>query len=366
MIEFLPLKKVTEQYADEIHSAVSRVIDSGWYLLGVATKRFEEDYARYTGVSHCVGCANGLDAIVGILRGYIELGEMSEGDEVIVPANTFIATVLAITQSGLKPVLVEPTLDGLVIDESKIEKAVTSRTHAIVIVHLYGRCAYTEGIRKICAKYNLKLIEDNAQAHGCEWKNLKTGALGDAASHSFYPGKLLGALGDAGAITTNDERLATVCRSLGNYGFSKKYVAQYMGRNSRLDEIQAAVLDVKLRHIDEEIECRRKVADYYYSHIHNSMIRLPLYVEGKSNVYHLFPVFCERRDELQNYLAQKGIQTVIHYPIPPHKQSCYKKMNNLNFPITEQIHREELSLPISSVLSMDETAEIVETLNSFQ
>ena len=242
MIEFLSLKKVTAQYSEEIQRAVSDVVDSGWYLQGNAVRSFERKYSEFIGTAHCVGCANGLDAIIGILRSYIELGVMQCGDEVIVPANTFIATVLAITQSGLKPVFVEPTFESLVIDENKIEEAITSRTRAVIIVHLYGRCAYSEKIREICSRHSLKLIEDNAQAHGCEWNGRKTGSLGDAAAHSFYPGKLLGALGDGGAITTNDESLASVCRALGNYGFSRKYVADYYGRNSRLDEIQAAVI----------------------------------------------------------------------------------------------------------------------------
>jgi len=366
VIEFLPLKKVNEQYASEIHAAVGRVIDSGWYLQSDAVRRFEADYARYIGVSHCVGCANGLDAIVGILRGYIEMGEMEEGDEIIVPANTFLATVLAVTQSGLKPVLVEPTFNGLVVDENRLEDAVTDRTRGIIIVHLYGRCAYTEEIRRICVRHHLKLIEDNAQAHGCEWNGVKTGALGDAAAHSFYPGKLLGALGDAGAVTTNDERLATVCRALGNYGFSKKYVASCMGRNSRLDEIQAAVLDVKLKHLDEEIEKRQVMAEYYYTHISHPQVRLPLHVGGRGNVYHLFPIFCEQRGRLKAFLAERGIQTVIHYPVPPHRQSCYPELNLLSLPVTERIHREELSLPISSVLALVEAEAVVNAVNNFK
>lgn len=365
MIKFLDLQKVTAKYADEIHEAVNCVVDSGWYLQGKENERFESDYAHYIGTSHAIGCANGLDALIWILRGYIELGVMQPGDEIIVPANTYIATILAITENGLKPVLVEPDIHTLEIDDRLIESTITSRTKGIMIVHLYGRCAYTEKIGELCKKYNLKLMEDNAQAHGCTYNGVKTGALGDAAAHSFYPGKNLGAFGDAGAVTTNDADLATAIRALANYGSQKKYVFKYIGRNSRLDEIQAAVLDVKLRHLDEDIAFRQQVANYYYDNIHNPLITLPERLADANNVYHLFPILCERRDELQQYLADNGVQTIIHYPIPPHKQECYKEWNGLSLPVTERIHREELSLPISPVMTVEEVKMVVGIVNSW-
>ena len=373
MIKFLDLQKITAKYSDEIHEAVSRVVDSGWYLQGEENERFEQHYAEYIGTKHCVGCANGLDALIWIYRAYIELGVMQPGDEVIVPANTFIASILAITENGLKPVFVEPRLDTLEIDDSKIEAAITERTRSILLVHLYGRCAYTEKIGEICQKHGLKLVEDNAQAHGCKAQlstlnsQLKrTGSLGDASGHSFYPGKNLGALGDGGAVTTDDDRLAEAIRALANYGSQKKYVFQYTGRNSRLDEIQAAVLDVKLRHLDEDNAHRQKIANYYYDHIANPLITLPTRLPDAHNVYHLFPILCEKRDALQSHLAENGIQTLIHYPIPPHQQQCYKAWNSLSFPITEQIHQQELSLPISPVMTMEEAEQVVSILNSYK
>jgi len=343
------------------------VIDSGWYLQGDENRRFEADYAEYIGTKHCVGCANGLDALILIFRAYIEMGVMQPGDEVIVPANTFIATILAITENGLRPVLVEPKFDTLEIDDSKIEEAITERTKAVCIVHLYGRCAYTDRIGAVCKRYGLKLVEDNAQAHGCGFQTCdgfkKTGAIGDAAGHSFYPGKNLGALGDGGAVTTDDERLAEVVRALAKYGSSKKYVFEYRGRNSRLDELQAAILDVKLKHLDEDTALRRRVADYYYDNIRHPMIVLPERLPHPNNVYHLFPVFCKERDALQKHLADKGIGTVIHYPVPPHKQKCYPEWNGLRLPITERIHDEELSLPMSPCLTDAEVEEVVRAIN---
>ena len=366
MIKFLDLQAITLKRADEIHAAVNRVIDSGWYLQGEENKRFEKDYAEYIGVNHCIGCANGLDALIWIFRAYIEMGIMKPGDEVIVPANTYIASILAITENGLKPVLVEPKFGTLEIDDSKIEENITERTKAILIVHLYGRCAYTKKIREISQKYNLKIVEDNAQAHGCQFKNKMTGSLGDAAGHSFYPGKNLGALGDGGAVTTNDKELADVVRVLANYGSQEKYIFKYRGRNSRLDEIQAAVLDVKLKYLDEDNNRRKQIAEYYYDHIQNDVIVLPDVVSVESNVYHIFPVFCTKRNELQKYLTQQGVQTLIHYPIPPHQQECYPDLSNMSFPITEKIHREELSLPISPVLTTKEVAQVVELINRFR
>lgn len=363
MVKFLDLQKVTSKYADEIHEAVNRVVDSGWYLQGQENASFERHYSDYIGTKYAVGVANGLDALIWILRGYIELGVMKPRDEVIVPANTYIATILAITENGLKPVLVEPNINTYQIDDRLIEKAVTPRTKAVMIVHLYGCCAYTEKIGEICKKYNLKLLEDNAQAHGCVFNGRRTGSLGDAAAHSFYPGKNLGALGDAGAVTTNDKELADTIRALANYGSAKKYVFRYIGRNSRLDEIQAAVLDVKLRHLDEDNALRRQVARYYMEHIKHPDIILPEVENWDRHVFHIFPIRSSRREELQKYLSENGIQTIIHYPIPPHKQECYKDWNSLSFPITEKIHAEELSLPMSHVMEEEEIRTVVDTIN---
>lgn len=364
-IKFLDLKKITNEYSSEIHDAVSRVIDSGWYLQGEEVDTFESEYASYVGTDYCIGVANGLDALIWIFRAYIELGLMKEGDEVIVPANTFIASILAITENKLIPVLVEPQLDTYQIDDTQIEKAITDKTRAIMIVHLYGQCAYTKRIGELCEKYSLKLIEDNAQAHGCFFENKHTGSLGDAAGHSFYPGKNLGALGDAGAVTTNDQELVKTIRSLANYGSLKKYVFQYAGRNSRLDEIQAAVLRVKLKHLDKDVELRKNVARYYIEHVVNPLIINPIVTDWQSHVFHLFPIRCKRRDELQLFLEMNNIQTNIHYPIPPHKQACFKEWNNWSFPITEQIHHEELSLPMCPFITDNELNYIVNKLNTF-
>ena len=367
MIKYLPLKQINDRYDAELREAVGRVMDSGWYLKGEHTQRFEKNYATYIGTKYCVGVANGLDALTLILRAYIEKGVMQPGDEVIVPANTFIASILSISDCGLTPVLVEPSIDTFQIDDSQIEEVITERTKALMIVHLYGRCAYTEKIGMICKKHHLKLIEDNAQAHGCfapmdKGQRRRTGSLGDAAAHSFYPGKNLGALGDAGAVTTNDEELAQIIEELGNYGSSKKYVFDYQGRNSRLDEIQAAMLDVKLRHLDEDNQRRQAIADYYINNVKHPEILLPT---PSQSVYHIFPILCERRDELQQYLKENGVETMIHYPIPPHKQACYKEWNDLSFPITEQIHRQELSLPCYQTLKKEEADQIVSLLNRF-
>ena len=380
-IPFLSLKDVTAKYADEIHEAVLRVVDSGWYLQGKENEQFEQHYAEYIGTKHCIGCANGLDALIWIFRAYIEMGVMQPGDEVIVPANTYIATILAITENDLVPVLVEPRKDTLQIDDSLIEERITERTKAICIVHLYGRLAYTEKIGELCAKYSLKLIEDNAQAHGCSapiansqlpiaYK--KTGSLGSAAGHSFYPGKNLGALGDGGAVTTDDDELAATIRALANYGSQKKYVFKYTGRNSRLDEIQAAVLDVKLRHLDEDLIARQAIADYYYDHIDNPLIELPVRLLHENNVYHLFPILVKdgKRDALQTYLTENRVGTVIHYPIAPHKQECYANeawnIPQLILPITEQIADKELSLPMSPTMTIDDAAEVVRLINEWK
>lgn len=368
MIPFLELKQVTAAHADEIHEAVRRVVDSGWYLQGEENARFEREYAGFIGSEHCVGVANGLDALNWIFRGYLELGRLQPGDEVIVPANTFIATILAITDNGLKPILVEPDIRTLEMDDSLIERYITPKTKAICIVHLYGRCAYTERIRKICDKYGLLLVEDNAQAHGCKTPDgRRTGSLGDAAGHSFYPGKNLGALGDGGAVTTNDEELASVARSLANYGSSKKYVFQYCGRNSRLDEIQAAILSVKLRYLEEDNARRAAVANYYYDHLSGIPgIVLPVRLPDAQNAYHLFPILSEWRDDLQVFLSDHGVKTVIHYPIPPHKQACYREWNHLSFPLTEQIASQELSLPMSPTMTLEEAEEVVSVISQMQ
>ena len=365
-IEFLDLQKITQKYSDEIHEAVNRVVDSGWYLQGKENEKFEVDYAQYIGTKYAVGCANGLDALIWIFRAYVEMGVMQPGDEVIVPANTYIASILAISENGLKPVLVEPSIETYQIDDSKIEAVISERTRAILIVHLYGQCAYTDKIGELCKKYSLKLMEDNAQAHGCMFKGQKTGSLGDAAGHSFYPGKNLGAFGDAGAITTDNGELAKVVRAVANYGSQKKYVFKYCGRNSRLDEIQAAVLDVKLKHLDEDIAIRKEIAKYYIDYITNPDIITPIVKDWNAHVFHIFTIRCKRRDELQKYLADNGVQTIIHYPIPPYKQECYKEWNNLSFPITEQIHDEELSLPMSPVMTKEEIVTIVCLLNQWK
>ena len=362
-MKYLDLKRINDRYDAEIRQVISRVLDSGWYLKGEVTRQFEKHYASYIGTRHCIGCGNGLDALSLILRAYMELGVMDVGDEVIVPANTYIASILAITQCRLKPVLVEPSWETLQIDDSLIESVITARTKTIMIVHLYGCCAYTERIAAICQHYHLKLIEDNAQAHGCTFGEKRTGSLGDAAGHSFYPGKNLGALGDAGAVTTNDDALAEVIRALGNYGSRQKHVHDYQGRNSRMDELQAAMLDVKLKYLDQDNQCRKEIASIYINKVKNPLIRLPL--SEKDSVWHIFPVFCERRDELQQYLRENGVETQIHYPIPSHKQKCYKEWNQLSFPITEQIHAQELSIPCHQAMDDTDVNRIIGLLNFF-
>lgn len=366
MIKFLDIQKITEQYSQGIHEAASRVIDSGWYLLGEEISRFENEYARYIGTKHCIGVANGLDALRIIIRAYMEMGVMKEGDEIIVPANTFIASIIAITDNRLVPVLVEPDLDTYQIDDSKIESAITSKTKAIMIVHLYGQCAYNEKIGQLCKKYGLKLIEDNAQACGSKYNGKTTGSLGDAAGHSFYPGKNLGALGDGGAITTHDKLLSVTVRSLANYGSSIKYVFDYQGYNSRLDEIQAAILSVKLAGLDGDNQRRKDVAKYYLEHIEHPEVILPKVSDWKAHVFHLFVIRSARRDSLQKHLEKIGIQALIHYPVPIHKQKAYAEWNELHLPITEEIHAEVLSLPISQTISDEEVTMIVDGVNSFR
>ena len=471
-MKYLELKRINAPYEEEIRKAISDVIDSGWYLQGRAVAAFEEAYANYIGTRYCVSCANGLDALTLILRAYIELGHLHAGDEVIVPANTYIASILAITDCGLTPVLVEPSLSNCQIDDTLIEQAITPRTRAIMIVHLYGQCAYTPRIADICCRHHLLLLEDNAQAHGCtecsavspqiksaslcsavspqresasvcsavspqgnsaslssavspqgDFASVcsavspqsnfpsvcsavppqgdfasgcsavspqgesasvcsavspqresvsecsavppqrKTGSLGHAAGHSFYPGKNLGALGDAGAVTTNDEQLANTVRAIANYGASRKYVHDFLGRNSRMDELQAAVLSVKLRHLDEITLRRRQLAAIYINKVKNPLLRMP---QMDNSVWHIFPVFCECRDALQQYLREKDIQTQIHYPIPPHRQRCYAEWNHLSFPITEQISCTELSLPCNEAMTEEEVLQVVDALNAFE
>jgi len=365
MIKFLDLQKITQLYSEEIHEAVNRVVDSGWYLQGAENKKFEENYANYIGTDYCIGVGNGLDALRLIFNAYIEMGIMHEGDEIIVPANTYIASILAISDNRLVPVLVEPSIETLEIDDALIESAITSKTKGIMIVHLYGQCAYTDKIGEICKKNNFKLIEDNAQAHGCKFNGMKTGSLGDVGGHSFYPGKNLGAFGDAGAVTTSDSALADMVRTIANYGSKVKYVFDYKGINSRLDEIQAAVLDVKLKHLDEDTKLRRKVARFYIENIIHNDIVLPLVKNMNEHVFHIFTILSPRRNELQKYLLNNGVQTLIHYPIPPHKQVCYANWNSLSYPITELIHDQELSLPISQVMSEKEVQKVVDCINSF-
>lgn len=371
-IPFLSLKDVTALHGAEINEAVSRVVNGGWYLQGAENEKFEKDFSVFIGAKHCVGCANGLDALIWIFRAYIEMGVMQPGDEVILPANTYIATILAITENGLVPILVEPKPNTLEIDDDLIESHITSKTKAIAIVHLYGRIAYTNKIGELCKKYNLKLVEDCAQSHGCKFEDGRmTGNLGDAAGFSFYPGKNLGALGDGGAMVTNDEELAKAVRALANYGSQKKYVFKYAGRNSRLDEVQAAVLDVKLKYLVEDNAHRKEVAHYYYEHIDNPLVSLPDLLPDEQNAYHLFPIVVGEglRDALHEYLEENGVGTVCHYPIAPHHQECYSKVSwnipQLYLPITEQLASDELSLPIGPTIKMEDVKEVVRLVNSF-
>ncbi|MBQ8679069.1 MAG: DegT/DnrJ/EryC1/StrS family aminotransferase [Treponema sp.] len=365
-VPFLSLKDVTKKYASELHEAVNRVVDSGWYLQGSENKQFEKDYAHYIGTKYCVGVANGLQALELMIRSYKMLKGWQDGDEIIVQANTYIATILSISQNNLKPVLVEPNEKTLALDIESIEKAITKKTRALMIVHLYGRCLYNEKIADLCKKHNLKLFEDNAQAHGCAFGEKKTGSFGDAAAHSFYPGKNLGAFGDAGAVTTDNEEVADLVRTLANYGSSKKYVFDYIGENSRLSELDAAVLDVKLRHLDDDNNRRKQIAKMYYGGIKNPLIKMPSELPFEQNVFHIFPVFTERRDELQDYLKNHEIGTIIHYPIPPHKQQAYKEWNNFSFPVTEKIHNEELSLPMSPTLTDTQVQYVINTINAWE
>ncbi len=366
MIKFLDLEKINALHQNALKVAAERVINSGWYLMGKELSAFEEKLCTLTDAKHSIGVANGLDALRLILRAYIEMGFMQAGDEVIVPANTYIASVLAITDNHLVPVLVEPNLDTFNLDIDLIEKHITEKTKAILLVHLYGRVCWSEQLVTLKDKYKLKIIEDNAQAIGAQWKGIATGNLGDAAGFSFYPGKNLGALGDGGAVTTNDDNLASLVRSIGNYGSKVKYQNEFKGLNSRLDEIQAAFLGVKIDYINQENNRRKEIANLYQSNISNPLVQLPIIPsDQREHVWHLYVIKTKQRERLQAYLTEKGIQTLIHYPIPPHKQLAYKEYNHLSFPLTEAIHEEVLSLPISPVLTDAEVELVINVLNNF-
>ncbi|KAB0589879.1 DegT/DnrJ/EryC1/StrS family aminotransferase [Campylobacter lari] len=360
MISFLNLHKINARFEDEIKDKINEVIDSGWYILGKQCVNFETNFAKYCGVKHCIGVANGLDALRIIIKAY----EFSKDDEIIVPANTYIASILAITDNLCKPVLIEPDINTYNINAKSIKEKITNKTKAIMVVHLYGQVCDMEPIYALAKKYNLKIIEDCAQAHGAHFKGKKVGSLGDAAGFSFYPGKNLGALGDAGCITTNDDLLASKIRALANYGSHKKYENLYVGLNSRLDELQAGILDIKLKYLDDDNQKRKEIADFYMKNIKNENIILPKI--DIDHVWHLFVIRTKFRDKLQKYLNENNIQTIIHYPIPPHKQECYKDFNNLSLPITKQIHNEVLSLPISPVTTQDEIKQVVEVINDWK
>ena len=366
MIGYLDLKRVSDSFEPELSETVLRTARSGWYLLGQEVESFEHKFARYCGVNYCVGTGNGLDALTLIFMSYITMGQMKKGDEVIVPANTYIASILAVLRAGLQPVFCEPRLSTFNIDPDKIESLITPRTKAIMAVHLYGRVCEMDAINETARKYGLKVVEDCAQAHGALYRNGKrAGALGDAAGFSFYPGKNLGALGDAGAVTTSDETLACRVRELANYGSSTKYVNAHKGINSRLDELQAAVLSLKLDRLDSDNEKRRAIASRYTKEICHPEICLPKAGERGEHVFHIFALLTKHREKLQSYLKEKGIQTLIHYPIPPHRQEAMAEYSHLSLPITERIHREELSLPLYPLLTEDEICRVTEAVNTF-
>lgn len=370
MISFLDLKAINANYREELIAACTRVIDSGWYIAGKELNQFENEFAQYCGTKHCIGVANGLDALVLTLRAWKELGKLKDGDEIIVPANTYIASVLAITENNLVPVLVEPDATSMNLCPQKAQAAITAKTRAILPVHLYGQLADMPALQNIAQQHGLLMLEDSAQAHGASIDGRKAGNWGDASGFSFYPGKNLGALGDAGAITTNDDELAQTLRALRNYGSHEKYKNLHQGVNSRLDEIQAAMLSIKLKYLDEQTAQRRQIAQTYMSGIKNSAITLPVAAELSpvnlsNHVWHLFVIRCQDRDALQKHLADQGIQTLIHYPIPPHKQQAYLEMNTLNFPLTEEIHQQVLSLPIGPTMTIEEAELVTRACNSF-
>lgn len=367
MIKFLELQKVNALYADELKRVANQVIDDGWYLNGKWNEEFTHKLQEFLGCKHVVPCGNGLDALRLILRAYIEMGFMKEGDDIIVPANTYIATVLAISDNKLNPIFVEPDEFSYNINIDEIEKSITPNTKAIMIVHLYGQACWSSKLDILKEKYNLKIIEDNAQAIGARWNRVRTGNLGDAAGFSFYPGKNLGALGDSGAVATNDEGLAHVVRALANYGSITKYIHEFRGFNSRMDEIQAAFLSVKLKYIDERNTIRKEIAQQYIKYINNPWITVPTNVNGNvdSHVFHLFVVRTSYRDQLQCYLKDNEIETVIHYPIPVHKQQCYEQYNTVSCPVSERMQKEILSIPMSSVLTQEEIYTIINTVNQF-
>jgi len=366
MIKFLDLAKVNSQYKQELINACETVINSGWYIQGSQCEHFEQEFAAYCGSQYAVGVANGLDALSLILKAYKALGVLHDDDEVLVPSNTYIASILAISQNNLIPVLVEPNPDDYLIDADKIEESITPKTKAIMAVHLYGQTCQMGKIKNIADKYQLKIIEDSAQSHGAFYDTKRSGNLGDASGFSFYPGKNLGALGDGGAVTTNDKELANVIRALGNYGSNEKYKNIFKGDNSRLDEMQAAMLRVKLKHLDTEIATRRQIANYYLEHIYNPKIKLPQLHEQTQHVWHVFVIQSAHRDALQSYLQENNIQTLIHYPIPPHKQQAYSEWANDNYPISEKIHDSVLSLPIGSHLTNQDLEYIVDKINDFK
>lgn len=366
MIPFLDLKAINAQYRNELIDACTRVIDSGWYIGGSELEKFEQQFANYCGTKYAIGVANGLDALILTLRAWKELGKLKEGDEVIVPSNTYIASILAISANNLTPILVESCIDSFNIDPNKIETVITSRTKAILPVHLYGQLADMPAIMAIAKRHELLVLEDSAQAHGASLDGKRAGSWGNASGFSFYPGKNLGALGDAGAITTSDEELANTLRALRNYGSHEKYKNLFQGVNSRLDEIQAAMLNVKLSHLDDEIAHRRKVAKAYLQDINNNAIILPTTENDSAHVWHVFVIRCERRDELQKYLAENRVQTLIHYPIPPHQQPAYKEWNDLSYPISENIHQQVLSLPMGPLITKDQIEKIIEIVNQFK
>ncbi len=366
MIKFLDLQKINHEFRDALLAACADVIDSGWYISGGALASFEQDFARYCGVEHCIGVANGLDALVLTLRAWKELGRLKDGDEVIVPANTYIASVLAITENRLVPVLVEPDESSYNLSPAKVRNAITERTRAILPVHLYGRLADMPEIMAIASQHDLLVLEDSAQAHGASIDGRRAGSWGHASGFSFYPGKNLGALGDAGAITTNDAQLAEVLRALRNYGSHEKYKNLYTGVNSRLDEIQAAMLSVKLKYLDEHVSRRRQIAGAYLDEVKNPFVQLPVWENAEQHVWHLFVVRSSRRSELQEHLTAAGVQTLIHYPIPPHKQDAYREYSRLSLPLTEKLHQEVLSLPMDPTLSADDVSLVIDALNSFK